>query len=210
MDGLVVTREAGSSPRVRGKQRSGARSGGAGGLIPARAGKTGQSSHDEGAPRAHPRACGENLQDGTLSMNNLGSSPRVRGKPRVGSAVPNAGRLIPARAGKTSPNRGGTPPPWAHPRACGENLRRPSVNHNTCGSSPRVRGKLLRADRALGRRGLIPARAGKTTSFTRCARDEGSSPRVRGKPAHRRDRGRRGGLIPARAGKTSSLGFLST
>ena len=92
------------------------------------------------------------------------------------------------------------------------------------GSSPRVRGKPRRQPGDHPHPGLIPARAGKTTSDeyqsdaerahpracgeNRCgrrrlARSWGSSPRVRGKP-ERPDQGRRGrGLIPARAGKTA-------
>ena len=110
-----------------------------------------------------------------------------------------------------------------HPRACGAN------DHPTCGkvsengSSPRVRGKLVRVlgRVALGR--IIPARAGQTRepyrAFGRrpdhpraCGANVvgdlmhvpvyGSSPRVRGKP----DRVVRvpdvGRIIPARAGQT--------
>ena len=98
------------------------------------------------------------------------------------------------------------------------------------GSSPRVRGKRLRRAPRLARRGLIPARAGKTgrrRTWGRVLRAHpracgenpppvlrprpgaGSSPRVRGKrPAPPR---RRGGLrlIPARAGKTGDAAELS-
>ena len=91
------------------------------------------------------------------------------------------------------------------------------------GSSPRVRGKPLRADRLREPRGLIPARAGKTGrrgyalraypahpracgENTEClddlASDQGSSPRVRGKRRTVRPRRRLTRLIPARAGKT--------
>ena len=94
----------------------------------------------------------------------------------------------------------------------------------TTGSSPRVRGKPPGLPPRAPQRGLIPARAGKTTfpatmSATvrahprACGENAGnsnvdpltagSSPRVRGKRARpRRDR-RSPGLIPARAGKTA-------
>ena len=92
------------------------------------------------------------------------------------------------------------------------------------GSSPRVRGKLRDKKKGKERRGLIPARAGKTSA--RCPSPQspqahpracgenlesrsiaplaiGSSPRVRGKLAAVLDDPARTGLIPARAGKTS-------
>ena len=91
----------------------------------------------------------------------------------------------------------------AHPRACGENIidKRIAVPHK--GSSPRVRGKRAHGTDAVGPRGLIPARAGKTyavkngyapkTAHPRACGENcivggdadvpaGSSPRVRGKP----------------------------
>ncbi|EFW09847.1 hypothetical protein HMPREF9005_1171 [Actinomyces sp. oral taxon 178 str. F0338] len=56
-----------------------------------------------------------------MTMPRIGSSPRVRGKPRAGLQEAARGGLIPARAGKTrrATRRGWAP--WAHPRACGEN-----------------------------------------------------------------------------------------
>ena len=51
---------AGSSPRVRGKLLALPALAAAGGLIPARAGKTPCPSRSTRNPRAHPRACGEN------------------------------------------------------------------------------------------------------------------------------------------------------
>ena len=133
---------SGSSPRVRGKPR---RDGGdqpPPGLIPARAGKT----ITIGAPL-------------TLIW---GSSPRVRGKPTAGILSRTTGGLIPARAGKTTGWGRLGPGATAHPRACGENRVRLMVRMGAEGSSPRVRGKLRLFEVIGGRRGLIPARAGKT------------------------------------------------
>ena len=91
------------------------------------------------------------------------------------------------------------------------------------GSSPRVRGKLAGALPRAPQRGLIPARAGKTSAWPRATRSPGahpracgenvvracgadgwcgSSPRVRGKHLRHGIRVPRAGLIPARAGKT--------
>ena len=70
---------------------------------------------------AHPRAGGENCCS-VLSVNqDVGSSPRGRGKPRPDPRHLENDGLIPARAGKTGwrcvwPRSSG-----AHPRAGGEN-----------------------------------------------------------------------------------------
>ena len=91
----------GSSPRVRGKRSRGVAYDDPGGLIPARAGKTGPCPAASTNARAHPRACGENCRGGSRTGSCAGSSPRVRGKPdHVPQRVRTRG-LIPARAGKT-------------------------------------------------------------------------------------------------------------
>ena len=213
----------GSSPRVRGKQRVSCCVPSSCGLIPARAGKTPHGVGVGVERRAHPRACGENSARRWASRLARGSSPRVRGKLRPALGLQAGARLIPACAGKTH-SRGGT---WrarrAHPRVCGENLETGFLEGSHEGSSPRVRGKLRQDFFEEGRRRLIPACAGKTTSPTpcgstgrahprvcgengsgtrRCALRPGSSPRVRGKQ-HPRQPGRHlEGLIPACAGKT--------
>ena len=94
----------------------------------------------------------------------LGSSPRGRGKhlreDRLAALA--LGRLIPARAGKTTPAGGPGAASRAHPRAGGENLRLGRSGVKLGGSSPRGRGKrqIGLAHQLLQR--LIPARAGKT------------------------------------------------
>ena len=70
----------GSSPRVRGKRDSVKPLADGGGLIPARAGKTGPARMPSARRRAHPRACGENLVLRGFVLSAGGSSPRVRGK----------------------------------------------------------------------------------------------------------------------------------
>ena len=153
----------------------------------------------------------------------MGSSPRVRGKPWFRKSLcPRAG-LIPACAGKTPTRDTAKRVPRAHPRVCGENTPPALRKSVKAGSSPRVRGKLLRHRRKRKKRGLIPACAGKTAWITGLDRDPkahprvcgenrsiaakmssvgGSSPRVRGKPRERGNVAARRGLIPACAGKT--------
>ena len=71
------------------------------GLIPAHAGKTNKHAIIDNIERAHPRACGENIEAMMQEVKEAGSSPRMRGKPlRVRLGAFNF-RLIPAHAGKT-------------------------------------------------------------------------------------------------------------
>ena len=140
-------RGPGSSPRVRGKREPGLGGDVVGRLIPARAGKTRPNCSTISTRRAHPRACGENAEGKTLTSDDVGSSPRVRGKLQHALVLVRERRLIPARAGKTTPGSGGSSRPGAHPRACGENPIRPPGGRLSAGgrlsdgSSPRVRGK---------------------------------------------------------------------
>ena len=173
---------AGSSPRVRGKQQGLQGALHRARLIPARAGKTSGDSSPARAAWAHPRACGENLVDIADIRFPQGSSPRVRGKPHRRRPRRQAGRLIPARAGKTSARSGTRATRRAHPRACGENKLHAEVANILLGLSPRVRGKPHQLDQMARDPGLIPARAGKTAGGGSPGSSRpGSSPRVRGK-----------------------------
>ena len=172
---------------------------------------------------AHPRACGENASQSLGKLGGLGSSPRMRGKLELSVDLTLHDRLIPAHAGKT-PTDCATPlDPAAHPRACGENSPANRLPWLQRGSSPRMRGKQLRANRLAARLRLIPAHAGKTkisgefyqeygahpracgenlAAQSGLCDSKGSSPRMRGK-RHDPDGGMvRTGLIPAHAGKT--------
>ena len=154
--------QAGSSPRVRGKQFAACAGDPVGGLIPACAGKTRELEAVGYRFRAHPRVCGENLLDGDPPVTTSGSSPRVRGKHTAGAPLRPDPGLIPACAGKTGRPR---TRPWrsgAHPRVCGENPAAATNAEVARGSSPRVRGKRLDVAHALALVRLIPARAGKT------------------------------------------------
>ena len=111
----------GSSPRMRGKPGGSAASVVQVGLIPAHAGKTYLIDAHQLQPRAHPRACGENRLDSDARGYRQGSSPRMRGKPRLHRPTLICARLIPAHAGKTHGRIEGVDVDGAHPRACGEN-----------------------------------------------------------------------------------------
>ena len=175
------------------------------------------------ASAAHPRSRGENAGDDGCSGGDGGSSPLARGKRRRPPVHWRAVRLIPARAGKTSPWNPSNTRVSAHPRSRGENASRGAMRSLIGGSSPLARGKPLPLDQPLGAAGLIPARAGKTLTSAGIVRTtaahprsrgeneadvmggvraQGSSPLARGKRINARVLVGELGLIPARAGKT--------
>ena len=170
----------GSSPRVRGKPRFGARDEPAWGLIPACAGKTSGTAPVRAHGRAHPRVCGENATGAGGKGWVGGSSPRVRGKLRQVRRDRRRSRLIPACAGKTSPERACRTRTRAHPRVCGENPMRSACAAWPWGSSPRVRGKPSGHRHCHRSPGLIPACAGKTASWASPGRGTRAHPRVCG------------------------------
>ena len=194
------------------------------GLIPAYAGKTHGRGERIHVDRAHPRVCGENKIRDSARFRVAGSSPRMRGKQDSRQRALQGRGLIPAYAGKTCGRRHRRPIRRAHPRVCGENCAWCLMWAGRGGSSPRMRGKRSWTVTSVGRSGLIPAYAEKTTpawsgpflprahprvcgeNWNCCGSTlppSGSSPRMRGKLA-----GAQGGtgadrLIPAYAGKTS-------
>ncbi len=93
--------DSGSSPRMRGKPRSGVRPRRGIRIIPAHAGQTDNRRTSSRDITDHPRACGanENMANGAEIL--YGSSPRMRGK-RLGRKQTVAlSRIIPAHAGQT-------------------------------------------------------------------------------------------------------------
>ena len=159
----IVRSDQGSSPRGRGKPLTAIVPRGTTGLIPARAGKTMTIGMSPSSTRAHPRAGGENWVLIEAFAISVGSSPRGRGKQTVRILSISGDRLIPARAGKTTRMCARARPPWAHPRAGGENFNGVPPFRGGPGSSPRGRGKRERPAECSACTGLIPARAGKTT-----------------------------------------------
>ena len=214
----------GSSPLTRGKPRPEGRQTRRQRLIPAHAGKTSGPCRARARSWAHPRSRGENARAAWSFISAAGSSPLTRGKLDGRGGGEGRGGLIPAHAGKTSATHPATPACRAHPRSRGENPVRRALEEGCQGSSPLTRGKLALRTAAAGRRGLIPAHAGKTArrgqvdvrpeahprsrgengmpAFSRrCAR--GSSPLTRGKLILVVSSYDMGGLIPAHAGKTA-------
>ena len=200
------TARGGSSPRLRGTPDPVQREYGKARLIPAAAGNTWCSSALTWRKPAHPRGCGEHIPLRGHVLSGDGSSPRLRGTPRVVVGHQVIERLIPAAAGNTHHPviaQGAWP---AHPRGCGEHAGR---NHH----------------RQAGRR-LIPAAAGNTpptpipaacaTAHPRGCGEHvpqcdwhcghaGSSPRLRGTPRPCQTPCRICRLIPAAAGNTAAV-----
>ena len=213
----------GSSPLARGAPPTVAAREGGVGLIPARAGSTEVVAGAFVTTGAHPRSRGEHALEARGIAVRTGSSPLARGapaRPRAGSG----GRgLITARAGSTNhaptPHGNGR----AHPRSRGEHTTATPSTSTRSGSSPLARGAPLTGMSATCMCGLIPARAGSTSSPARApaaarahprSRGEhdrpgwvlglsrGSSPLARGARIRRHPPDGPAGLIPARAGST--------
>ena len=217
-----VNADRGPSPRVRGSpvEREPAR--GARGSIPACAGKPRSRRRCHRSRGVHPRVCGEARLTRQARSWRQGPSPRVRGS-RGGS--PGSFRSmgsIPACAGKPSRRASAPSRPRVHPRVCGEANVDTDVEGHLRGPSPRVRGSPQLHQGLEGRKGSIPACAGKPAAFSASstttwvhprvcgeAPDQvrlvsaltGPSPRVRGSPAAKRAGLMGRGSIPACAGK---------
>ena len=206
MRDMILARDRGPSPRVRGNPVRRDYPDVAEGSIPACAGKPGDDTTGTAIAGVHPRVCGETQGEPVEYAERPGPSPRVRGNPGREHESVRAVGSIPACAGK--PWRCGRPAGWrrVHPRVCGETRARPTgarrPSRRPSGPSPRVRGNRRPAAQTRGCPGSIPACAGKPRTLTVFAEDAvGPSPRVRGNPAGGRSASRPAWSIPACAGK---------
>ena len=213
----------GSSPLARGLPLDVAQHPDLPGIIPARAGFTQPPPPGSRPPADHPRSRGVYAGSRSAHWRAAGSSPLARGLPAPGVRAGAAPGIIPARAGFTT----GSAPSWAtrpdHPRSRGVYACHTSFAGLAAGSSPLARGLPGRGGPLHDGVGIIPARAGFTTTpsaprpgardhprsrgvYCRCGRTrrcaDGSSPLARGLLGPGRCAGRRGWIIPARAGFT--------
>ena len=131
-------------------------------LIPARAGSITTATPPPAQALAHPRSRGEHVLCLADEPGGGGSSPLARGTPLRRRSNSTGYRLIPARAGNTTPSNGTPPPGAAHPRSRGEHKATMLVAAAHTGSSPLARGTRGRDPRRQMRNRLIPARAGNT------------------------------------------------
>src|SRR5699024_8781113 len=135
----------GSSPLMRGAPSGRFYQGVRLGLIPAHAGSTNLNRPRPEPLPAHPRSCGERLGKPTELVIQAGSSPLMRGAQILDDLIEGNMGLIPAHAGSTDSNPIVRRANTAHPRSCGEHGS-VSINVRSLdGSSPLMRGALLRA-----------------------------------------------------------------
>ena len=171
---------SGSSPLTRGKRTCPETAAAHERLIPAHAGKTLTLPTRVAMSAAHPRSRGENETAGRRKDRPSGSSPLTRGKPRTRRAWVAPSRLIPAHAGKTSRPGRWTGERPAHPRSRGENSVMFDLSKLVSGSSPLTRGKPGTVVGKHPRERLIPAHAGKTTTYSVRFSRRAAHPRSRG------------------------------
>ena len=138
---VLVAASAGSSPLTRGKHPAPHQAPTRRRLIPAHAGKTRQFPVEAQSGSAHPRSRGENHSLALSAPYPTGSSPLTRGKLFHGVSLFRHCRLIPAHAGKTTPNQRLVRIAQAHPRSRGENDDSVAEEPELLGSSPLTRGK---------------------------------------------------------------------
>ena len=150
------------------------------GIIPARAGFTGEAEAAGGERQDHPRSRGVyHPRQGTAGRGR-GSSPLARGLQRPASPHARGRRIIPARAGFTRRASAGTAPWQDHPRSRGVYLHPANTQPQPSGSSPLARGLRLRQGRHGRAPGIIPARAGFTPPTISSLPREEDHPRSRG------------------------------
>ena len=172
--------EPGSSPHTRGARRRRGWRRRRVRIIPAYAGSTGSKPTRPHRMRDHPRIRGEHLPAQQTGRVGLGSSPHTRGARPCGRAAREAGRIIPAYAGSTSPPRHPCRSPPDHPRIRGEHRLRWRRVAGHRGSSPHTRGALPSWRRARRLTRIIPAYAGSTTTVPSTAPSRPDHPRIRG------------------------------
>ena len=153
---------AGSSPLARGLRLRRLEDRGVLGIIPARAGFTRVRDARHRPPADHPRSRGVYLTPSPATAMVIGSSPLARGLPSCARARAREWRIIPARAGFTSPARASRSYVRDHPRSRGVYALADALTADPWGSSPLARGLPASHGAPPPRRGIIPARAGFT------------------------------------------------
>ena len=112
----------GSSPRMRGTRSMVTMVVRTIGIIPAYAGNTRTHLATVTGSRDHPRVCGEHISAIQARLASRGSSPRMRGTPRLGAPAHPRRGIIPAYAGNTLRPSGQQTDRRDHPRVCGEHV----------------------------------------------------------------------------------------
>ena len=132
------------------------------GIIPARAGFTGDPDPASGRHQDHPRSRGVYATTTSARLASSGSSPLARGLRGIGHPHHAGQRIIPARAGFTRRARRGPPHRRDHPRSRGVYVDSSTCSPHESGSSPLARGLQVGDGVGVVEPGIIPARAGFT------------------------------------------------
>ena len=212
----------GSPPRRRGKEPGEKRPDSVQRITPAQAGKRSRRRVRRRLCQDHPRAGGEKKFSEQVTVGEMGSPPRRRGKVGGYGHVAQLEGITPAQAGKRCRCCAGRTASRDHPRAGGEKLLSEWGQGWPLGSPPRRRGKVLHPAPSSRRHRITPAQAGKslvTPSIPRTRGDHpraggekqrtncapcpgpGSPPRRRGKVMRTASRRPSPGITPAQAGK---------
>ena len=163
---LAATRRAGSSPLARGLHVPFDNTYRDIGIIPARAGFTGDVCDEASGPQDHPRSRGVYARAYTNCLDGWGSSPLARGL-RSRTHVRHTSRgIIPARAGFTVWSWGSMAVSEDHPRSRGVYFLPLRSEIMFSGSSPLARGLHNPGGNLSVRSRIIPARAGFTPCFS--------------------------------------------
>ena len=155
--------EGGPSPRIRGKYRSARRQTRRLGTIPANTGKISAGVSTGVAGWDHPREYGENTAVGGCVGQDVGPSPRIRGKYGFPCDSDLLQGTIPANTGRIRPSHSVVLRVRDHPREYGENALIKARGDAVWGPSPRIRGEYGRPWQIHQRPGTIPANTGRIT-----------------------------------------------
>jgi len=116
---MLLNRDAGLSPRVRGNRPGRLAGGGVAGSIPACAGEPEASYGAIYIHKVYPRVCGGTAGRAGPLMTAQGLSPRVRGNPHGCAEWRALARSIPACAGEPQNNAANPTDLKVYPRVCG-------------------------------------------------------------------------------------------
>ena len=152
----------GSSPHMRGILATPRRPKVLGGIIPAHAGHTCRCPSRCSSRWDHPRTCGAYESWIAEEMAGEGSSPHMRGIPRLDYLRDLHPGIIPAHAGHTAVSAQFYDSFGDHPRTCGAYWKWASMKRTGLGSSPHMRGIRRPTAILLISLGIIPAHAGHT------------------------------------------------
>ena len=172
--------DVGSSPLARGLHGADALVGSNIGIIPARAGFTIEETGEYTTMPDHPRSRGVYRAPGCGEPPRLGSSPLARGLRDGEGRDHRRGRIIPARAGFTTPPTNSRIRWGDHPRSRGVYRLQVGLKKRLEGSSPLARGLRFGKPRETVANRIIPARAGFTPQNTRYLLGSSDHPRSRG------------------------------